>query len=103
VANNTPDENERAVLPALVFAIGNASGLISSNVFRAQDEPKYVPALAVSAAFGAVGIIVVGLFGAWMRLDNRRRDAVQGVNLRAKDVDTKQREGPKNPSFRWMY
>jgi uncharacterized membrane protein YedE/YeeE len=92
------------VLLALVVAFGNAAGLISSNVFRAQDEPKYVPALAVTAAFGAVGIIMVGLFGAWMRLDNRRRDAVQGVKLRAKDVDTRVlREGPKNPSFRWMY
>ena len=39
-ANNTPDENRRAVLVAIVVAFGNAAGLISSNVFRAQDEPK---------------------------------------------------------------
>jgi len=24
-------------------AIANAAGLISTNVFRAQDEPKYLP------------------------------------------------------------
>ena len=39
-ANNTLDENRRAVLVALIVGFGNAAGLVSSNVFRAQDEPK---------------------------------------------------------------
>ncbi|KAH7108375.1 putative high-affinity nicotinic acid transporter [Auriculariales sp. MPI-PUGE-AT-0066] len=103
-SNNTLDENRRAVLVALTVAFGNAAGLVSSNVFRAQDEPKYIPALITSACFGAAAIVFTTLFGGYMRWDNARRDREQGVRLSAKDVDTSLLlEGHKNPSFRWMF
>ncbi|KAK1233050.1 hypothetical protein PQX77_003853 [Marasmius sp. AFHP31] len=87
-----------------MVAIANASGLISTNVFRAQDEPKYVPALATSAAFGGFAIVLVASVGIWMRWDNRKRDAAQGVKMTAADVPTEVLgDGPKSPSFRYMY
>jgi hypothetical protein len=102
-ANNTPDESQRAVRVALVVAFGNAAGLISSNIFRAQDEPKYVLALAVTAAFGGAAMVFIAGFGTWMRWDNRRRDMAQGIKLHARDVDTRLlKDGPANQSFRWM-
>lgn len=33
-----------------VVAIANSAGLVSSNIFRAQDEPRYLLALIVSGA-----------------------------------------------------
>ncbi|KAK0478390.1 MFS general substrate transporter [Armillaria novae-zelandiae] len=48
--NNTPQESRRAVVTAVMVAIANASGLISTNVFRAQDEPKYIPGTSCSFA-----------------------------------------------------
>ena len=61
-ANNTPQESRRALVAGIMgeefvdnvdflvylmhvytVAIANAAGLISTNVFRAQDEPKYLP------------------------------------------------------------
>ncbi|KAJ7786275.1 major facilitator superfamily domain-containing protein [Mycena metata] len=79
-------------------------GLISTNVFRAQDEPKYVPALATSAAFGALCLILVAGTGIWMRWENAKRNRAQGVNLQAQDVDTSTlSDGPANPNFRYMY
>ncbi|KZV91739.1 MFS general substrate transporter [Exidia glandulosa HHB12029] len=103
-ANNTLDENKRAVLVAIVVAFGNAAGLVSSNVFRAQDEPKYILALVVSACFGGASIVLAAIFGIYMRWDNARRNREQGVNLSARDVDTAiLQEGSKHPSFRWMY
>ncbi|KAL0071860.1 hypothetical protein AAF712_000782 [Marasmius tenuissimus] len=102
--NNTPKENGRAVVTAVMVAIANASGLISTNVFRAQDEPKYVPALATSAAFGGFAIVLVASVGLWMRWDNRKRDIAQGVKMTAADVPTEVLgDGPKSPSFRYMY
>jgi len=50
-SNNTPSESRRAVVAAVMVAIANSSGLISTNVFRAQDEPKYIPALATSGKY----------------------------------------------------
>lgn len=117
-ANNTLDENKRAVLVAIVVAFGNAAGLVSSNVFRAQDEPKvrcpsssplrsadartqYILALVVSACFGGASIVLAALFGAYMRWDNARRNREQGVSLQARDVDTAiLQEGAAHPSFR---
>ncbi|KAK7058993.1 hypothetical protein VNI00_001617 [Paramarasmius palmivorus] len=102
--NNTPKENGRAVVTAVMVALANASGLISTNVFRAQDEPKYVPALATSAAFGGLCLILVASVGFWMRWENRRRDSIQGVKMKSSDVPTEALgDGPKSLSFRYMY
>jgi len=102
--NNLPSESRRAVVTAVMVALANSSGLISTNVFRAQDEPKYVPALATSAAFGALCFILTASTGIWMRWENRRRNEAQGVMLTAADVPTETlSEGPSNPSFRYMY
>ncbi|KAJ8487512.1 hypothetical protein ONZ45_g14312 [Pleurotus djamor] len=42
-SNNTPNESQRAVVAAVMVAIANSAGLISTNVFRAKDEPRYIP------------------------------------------------------------
>ncbi|KAF7320292.1 MFS general substrate transporter [Mycena kentingensis (nom. inval.)] len=103
-SNNTTQESKRAVVAAVMVAFANSAGLISTNVFRAQDEPKYVPALATSAAFGGLCFILVASTGIWMRRENARRNREQGVHLQAKDVDTSTlADGPKSPLFRYMY
>ncbi|KAF9475984.1 MFS general substrate transporter [Pholiota conissans] len=103
-SNNTPNESRRAVVAAVMVAIANSSGLISTNVFRAKDEPKYIPALATSAAFGGLCLVLVASTGIYMRMENRRRNRAQGVEITAADVDTELlAEGPRSPSFRYMY
>ena len=79
-------------------------GLVSSNIFRDQDAPEYIPALATTAAFGATGLILTLILGAYMMFDNKRRNRKQGRMLRARDVPTELlRDGPASPDFRWMY
>ncbi|KAJ6509502.1 major facilitator superfamily domain-containing protein [Mycena vitilis] len=103
-SNNTNQESRRAVVAAVMVAFANSAGLISTNVFRAQDEPRYIPALATSAAFGGFCFILVAGTGIWMRYENAKRNRAQGVNLSAKDVDTSTLAlGPASPSFRYMY
>ncbi|KAF4623564.1 hypothetical protein D9613_001776 [Agrocybe pediades] len=103
-SNNTPSESRRAVVAAVMVALANSSGLISTNVFRAKDEPKYVLALATSAAFGGLCLLLVASTGLYMRLENRRRNRLQNVNITAADVETEALAlGPKSPSFRYMY
>ena len=79
-------------------------GVVSSNIFRTPDAPKYMPALVTTAAFGGTGIVLTLLLGAWMVYDNRKRDREQGAKLRAQDVPTEQLgDGPAAPEFRWFY
>lgn len=101
--NNVADENKRVTLTSVGVPLANLMGVVSSNIFRPQDAPKYVPALATTAAFGATGALLALLLGIFMTLDNKRRNSRQGVNLSARDVSTaKLRDGPKNPEFRWF-
>lgn len=79
-------------------------GLVPSNIFRDQDAPNYIPALSTTAAFGATGIVLTLSLGAYMILDNNRRDRKQGRKIRAKDVPTEiLRDGPNCLDFRWFY
>lgn len=102
--NNTPNENRRVVISSVGVPLANAAGLISTNIFRAQDAPKYVPALGITAGFGGLAIVLILSITSFMVYDNHRRNKQQGVNLTYKDVPTSElREGPANPNYRWMY
>lgn len=102
--NNTPNENRRVVISAVGVPLANAAGLISTNIFRPKDAPKYVPALGITAGFGGAAILVIVGIVSFMFFDNRRRNKAQGVNLTYKDVPTSElAEGPDNPNYRWMY
>ncbi|ODV84767.1 hypothetical protein CANARDRAFT_8342 [[Candida] arabinofermentans NRRL YB-2248] len=101
--NNTPNENRRVVISAVGVPLANAAGLISTNIFRAKDAPKYVPALGITAGFGGAAILLVGCLASYMAFDNRRRNKAQGVNWTFKDVPTYLlAEGPSNPNYRWI-
>ncbi|KAL2809892.1 major facilitator superfamily domain-containing protein [Aspergillus granulosus] len=102
--NNIASEGKRVVLTSIAVPLANLMGLVSSNIFRSQDAPKYIPALITTAAFGGAGMILTVLLGLWMMYDNKRRNAAQGVNLRAMDIPTEQlKAGPESPNFRWFY
>ncbi|KAL1600810.1 hypothetical protein SLS60_007198 [Paraconiothyrium brasiliense] len=101
--NNIAHEGRRVTLTSVGVPLANLMGVVSSNIFRDEDKPKYVPALATTAAFGATGCCIALLLGSYMIFDNRRRNKKQGVNLTARDVSTAiLREGPNSPDFRWF-
>jgi MFS family permease len=102
--NNTPNESKRALITAIIEAVATLSGLISSNIFRAQDAPSYIPALAISAAFGGFAICLVTSMHLYMRWYNHKKNKEQGVKLRAEDVRTSDlTDGYKSEKFRYMY
>jgi hypothetical protein len=101
--NNVAHEGRRVTLTSIGVPLANLMGVVSSNIFTPQSAPKYVPALATTAAFGATGCVLALLLGTYMIFDNKRRNSSQGVNWSARDVSTeKLKDGPKNPEFRWF-
>lgn len=101
--NNVAHEGRRVLLTSIGVPLANLMGIVSSNIFRPQDAPKYIPALATTAAFGATGSLFALLLGLYMIFDNARRNKKQGVNLSARDVSTeKLKDGPASPEFRWF-
>lgn len=101
--NNTPDENQRAVLTPVMVCTANAMGLVASNIFAEQSAPRYEMASIICAYFGFAGAAITLALGFWMKFDNGSRNREQGVVLKAGDVATSElKEGQKSPSWRWM-
>ena len=101
--NNVAHEGKRVVLTSVGVPLANLMGVVSSNIFLPRDEPKYVPALATTAIFGATGCLIALCLGTFMVLDNGKRNRSEGRNMRARDVPTERlREGPASAEFRWF-
>ncbi|OGE55808.1 hypothetical protein PENARI_c004G03057 [Penicillium arizonense] len=101
--NNIAHEGRRVLLTSIGVPLANLMGLVSSNLFREQDAPKYMPALISVAAFGAAGACLAACLGFYMWMDNKRRDRRDGVTIQARDIPTERlRDGPSSPEFRWF-
>ncbi|KAH7269020.1 major facilitator superfamily domain-containing protein [Fusarium redolens] len=102
--NNIAHEGRRVVLTSVGVPLANLMGLVSSNIFRENEKPKYPTALITTACFGACGCLIAGLLGGYMVLDNMRRNRRAGRKTTAADVPTKRlRDGPAVPEFRWFF
>lgn len=101
--NNIAHEGRRVVLTSVGVPLANVMGLVSSNIFRQNEKPKYETALITTACFGASGCLIAGLLGGYMVFDNYRRNKQAGRKTTVQDVPThKLREGPSVPEFRWF-
>ena len=101
--NNVPHEGRRVVLTSVGVPLANVMGLVSSNIFTPDSAPKYIPALATTAAFGATGALLAGLLSIYMVVDNKRRDRKLGRKLDPQVSSTEMlRDGPSVAEFRWF-
>ena len=101
--NNIAHEGKRVVLTSFAVPLANLMGVVSSNIFRNQDAPKYTPALGTTAAFGGMGLLLTCILGAWMIGDNKQRDIKFG-KVDVRQVPTEElTDGPKVERFRWFY
>lgn len=83
--------------------LSNLMGLVSSNIFLNKDAPKYIPALATTAAFGGMGVLLSSCLAIYMILDNKRRDRKLGRKLVVGEMSTEMlRDGPSVKGFRWF-
>ena len=66
--------------------LGNTGGIVSSNIFAEQFEPKYIVPLAITAGFEFLGLCLVIFLRVLMNLDNGKRNRAKGVKWQSKDV-----------------
>jgi len=57
--NNIVGQMKRSVASALLIGGGACGGIAASNIFRQQDAPKYIPAMAVVIATQVLSILHV--------------------------------------------
>lgn len=100
--NNEATENGRAAITGFLVGAANSGGIFSSLSFNAKTAPKYIPAIAMGAAFQGLGIVIILSLGFWFRRDNRKRDEKLGRVLKPQDVSTSTLTGGyDDPSWRW--
>nr|GAT46679.1 predicted protein [Mycena chlorophos] len=74
VANNNEGSYKRGVALAAAISIGNLNGAVSSNVYRARDQPWYRLGHAMVLMYIGIGILTHGAFAYVLKRENARRD-----------------------------
>jgi hypothetical protein len=57
------NDGKRLVLISFAIHLTNQMGVVSSNIFRNQDVPNYIPALTTMTTFGGMGMVLTLLLG----------------------------------------
>ncbi|KAJ3536287.1 hypothetical protein NM688_g6858 [Phlebia brevispora] len=104
LGNNLSGQYKRSVGMALHIGIGNFAGAIASNIYRSQDEPRYILGHGLELMFVGIGFISLPLVVLIYKRINANRDRVQremeekGIKLSADEL----RElGDRAPDFRY--
>lgn len=78
IVTNIPNLSSRAFATGSLIALGNAAGLISSNIFFADEAPIYRSALIGNMTCSVVCLALCLAYTIWMRFENRSRDKLYG-------------------------
>ncbi|KAL2831010.1 major facilitator superfamily domain-containing protein [Aspergillus pseudoustus] len=100
VGNNLAGDYKRAVGMAIHIGLGNFSGAMASNFYRAQDAPTYYLGHALELGFAVTGLIAVICLRVIYQMVNKARDARGTGTLTAEEMA---RMGDKSPAFRYMF
>ncbi|KDQ51627.1 hypothetical protein JAAARDRAFT_139858 [Jaapia argillacea MUCL 33604] len=105
LGNNLSGQYKRGVGMALQIGIGNFSGAISSNVYRTQDEPRYIIGHAIELMFIGIGFICLPIAVLLYKRINAQRDRAEreaGESGKSRYTDQELREmGDRAPDFRY--
>ncbi|KAJ8494385.1 hypothetical protein ONZ45_g13260 [Pleurotus djamor] len=106
LGNNLAGQYKRGVGMALHIGIGNFSGAIASNIYRAQDNPRYLVGHGVELMFVGIGFIAVPTVVFLYRRINAQRDRVEREALekggKARYTTEELRKlGDRAPDFRY--
>ncbi|THV02517.1 MFS general substrate transporter [Dendrothele bispora CBS 962.96] len=74
VSNNVEGSYKRSVSLAMVISFGNINGAVSSNVYRAEDQPWYPLGHGLVLMYIAFGIIFSLIYMFFLRRENMKRD-----------------------------
>ncbi|GAA5843522.1 hypothetical protein JCM9279_000780 [Rhodotorula babjevae] len=111
ISSNVSGSSKKTTVSALFFISYAVGNLIGPQTFRAQDAPRYGPALATFTGVLALGIVDLALIWVLNARENRRRDALaleaegegdaQG-RKRGEDADELDLTDRENLAFRYV-
>lgn len=100
-AINVSGQTKRAVGNAMQISIGNLGAVLGTQLYRADDGPRYIVGHAVALAYLALTIAVAGALWVILKRENGRRE---GIAEEVKNVgDLKDWRGDTEPRWRFQY
>ncbi|KAI0696771.1 MFS general substrate transporter [Cerioporus squamosus] len=104
VPNNTSGHYKRAVALGVLVTFGNFGGIISGNVYRLQDEPRYILGHALELLFIGIGLVLTPIVALTYWRINRKRELLvretseKGIRYAPEEL---RRLGDRAPDFRY--
>jgi hypothetical protein len=78
LSGNISPQTKRATALAFMISVGNCGGIISGQIYRSEDEPRFILGHAINLGFCTLAIICTIILIIGLRLENRRRDRLYG-------------------------
>lgn len=100
--SNTANFFKRATSVGFNQLVGNATGVVSGQIFRTQDKPRYLLGLAVCLGGQGLAIVVI-LFEIWYlrRLNKLREDQLEQARQQGVELPDRKDLGDENVYFRY--
>lgn len=77
-ANNNGSQSQRAVALGMLNSLGNWSSICSAFIFPTSQKPKWHTGFGLNLAFSLLAIIISLGMTMYYRMENKRRDRVEG-------------------------
>lgn len=75
---NAGSETRRGVNMAMLNTIGHSMAILGSYIYPSREGPAYTRGFAICCAFAWWGALLALLLSYLLRLENRRRDLLEG-------------------------
>jgi hypothetical protein len=99
LANNIGGHYKRAFSTALQIGLGNIGGIIGSNIFLANEAPRYPTGYGTGLGLLLLGIVLCTAFWQGLKLENKKRDrGERDYRLSLPEVENL---GDDHPEFRY--
>lgn len=100
-AINVSGQTKRAVSNAMQISIGNLGAVLGTQLYRANDGPRYIVGHAFALGYLALTMVVAGTLWFILKRENERRE---GVAEEVKNIgDLEDWIGDTDPRWRFQY
>lgn len=88
--SNTAGHFKRSTAVGFTFTIGNTAGVVVGQVFRDQDEPRYLHAVRIILGMTIFGMVLTTLTAFGLRHVNKKREQRLAARGPVEVVDEKE-------------
>lgn len=104
LSGNNGNYYKRATALGINLFCGSSSGLVSGQIFTAEDKPRYLKGLSICLALQVLGAILTFVqFLMYRRLNHKKEDIIKKCEDDGVPVPYNETLSDKNPEFRYMY